>query len=49
MANGDYLWRVNDSAKTRRESPSLEVDADAYEEYGGQWLAWCGLWKPIPP
>ena len=34
MANGDYLWRVNDHAKTRREiARHSKVDAEAYDEY----------------
>ena len=33
MANGDYLWRVNDHAKTRREiARHSKVDAEAYDE-----------------
>jgi phytoene dehydrogenase-like protein len=35
MPNGDYLWRVNDHARTRREiARHSKVDAEAYEEYG---------------
>ena len=35
MPDGDYLWRVNDHAKTRREiARHSKVDAEAYEEYG---------------
>ena len=35
MPNGDYLWRVNDHAKTRREiARHSRVDAEAYDEYG---------------
>src|SRR5215207_4450732 len=35
MLNGDYLWRVNDHGKTRREiARHSKVDAEAYEEYG---------------
>jgi phytoene dehydrogenase-like protein len=35
MPNGDYLWRVNDHAKTRREiARHSKLDAEAYDEYG---------------
>src|ERR1700739_4998035 len=35
MPNGDYLWRVNDHAKTRREiARHSRLDAEAYDEYG---------------
>src|SRR5260221_269074 len=35
MPDGDYLWRVNDHAKTRREiARHSKVDAEAYDEYG---------------
>src|SRR5215210_989026 len=35
MPSGDYLWRVNDHAKTRREiARHSKVDAEAYDEYG---------------
>src|SRR3974390_440385 len=34
MPNGDYLWRVNDHGKTRREiARHSRIDADAYDEY----------------
>src|ERR1700749_2903905 len=48
MANGDYLWRVNDHAKTRREiaRPS-KTDAEAYEEFGKAMLQMCKFVKPI--
>ncbi|MBA3355481.1 MAG: NAD(P)/FAD-dependent oxidoreductase, partial [Pyrinomonadaceae bacterium] len=33
MPNGDYLWRVNDHAKTRREiARHSRLDAEAYDE-----------------
>ena len=39
MANGDYLWRVNDHAKTRREiARHSKIDAEAYDEYGKAML-----------
>src|SRR5260221_6445525 len=35
MPSGDYLWRVNDHAKTRREiARHSKLDAEAYDEYG---------------
>src|SRR5919112_321293 len=48
MLNGDYLWRMNDHAKTRREiyrhSP---VDAEAYDEYGKAMVEMGRFVKPI--
>ena len=35
MLNGDYLWRVNDHARTFREiSRHSRLDAEIYDEYG---------------
>ena len=35
MPTGDYLWRVNDHAKTHREiARHSRLDAEAYDEYG---------------
>src|SRR5438045_7307082 len=35
MLDGDYLWRVNDHAKTRREiARHSKVDAEAYDADG---------------
>ena len=35
MPNGDYLWRVNDHARTFREiSRHSRADAEVYDEYG---------------
>ena len=35
MPNGDYLWRVDDHAKTRREiARHSKRDAEAYDEFG---------------
>jgi len=35
MTNGDYLWRVNDHAKTQREiRRHSRLDAEAYDEFG---------------
>ena len=35
MPSGDYLWRVNDHARTFREiSRHSRADAEVYDEYG---------------
>jgi len=48
MSNGDYLWRVNDHAKTRREiARHSRLDAEAYEEFGQAMLQMCKFVKPI--
>src|SRR5215211_1102926 len=48
MANGDYLWRVNDHAKTRREiARHSRLDAEAYDEYGKAMLEMARFVKPI--
>ena len=48
MPNGDYLWRVNDHGKTRREiARHSRVDAEAYEEFGKAMLQMCRFVKPI--
>src|SRR5450432_4304938 len=48
MPDGDYLWRVNDHAKTRREiARHSKVDAEAYDEYGKAMQAMCRFVKPI--
>ncbi|HLP99502.1 MAG TPA: NAD(P)/FAD-dependent oxidoreductase, partial [Candidatus Limnocylindria bacterium] len=48
MPGGDYLWRVNDHAKTRREiARHSRVDAEAYEEFGKAMIAMCRFVKPI--
>jgi phytoene dehydrogenase-like protein len=48
MPNGDYLWRMNDHARTRREiyrhSP---VDAEAYDEYAKAMVDMARFVKPI--
>ncbi len=54
MPNGDYLWRVNDHAKTRREiERHSKFDAEAYEEFGKSIVQMCRFVKPllamIPP
>src|SRR6266849_5154138 len=48
MLNGDYLWRVNDHAKTRREiARHSRVDAEAYDEYGKAMIDMAHFVKPI--
>jgi len=48
MANGDYLWRVNDHAKTRREiARHSKLDAEAYDEYGKAMIDMAHFVKPI--
>jgi phytoene dehydrogenase-like protein len=48
MPSGDYLWRVNDHAKTRREiQRHSRVDAEAYEEYGKAMVDMGRFVKPI--
>jgi len=48
MPSGDYLWRVNDHAETRREiSRHSKFDAEAYEEFGKAMLQMCRFVKPI--
>ena len=48
MANGDYLWRVNDHARTRRElERHSKLDAEAYEEFGKAMVQMCRFVKPI--
>jgi phytoene dehydrogenase-like protein len=48
MPNGDYLWRVNDHGKTRREiARHSKVDAEAYEEFGKAMQAMCRFVKPL--
>jgi phytoene dehydrogenase-like protein len=48
MPNGDYLWRVNDHAKTRREiARHSKLDAEAYDEYGKAMVEMARFVKPI--
>jgi len=48
MENGDYLWRVNDHGKTRREiARHSRLDAEAYEEYGKAMIEMGRFVKPI--
>ncbi len=48
MPDGDYLWRVNDHAKTRRDiARHSKLDAEAYDEYGKAMVDMARFVKPI--
>src|SRR4249919_3883991 len=48
MPNGDYLWRVNDHARTHREiARHSKLDAEAYDEYGKAMAEMARFVKPI--
>ncbi|MBI2220947.1 MAG: NAD(P)/FAD-dependent oxidoreductase [Acidobacteria bacterium] len=48
MPNGDYLWRMNDHARTRREiARHSRLDAEAYEEYGKAMIEQGRFVKPV--
>src|SRR6187431_3163387 len=48
MPDGDYLWRVNDHAKTRREiARHSRLDAEAYDEYSKAMADMARFVKPI--
>jgi phytoene dehydrogenase-like protein len=48
MPNGDYLWRNNDHARTRRElARHSRLDAEAYDEYGKAMIEMGRFVKPI--
>ncbi len=48
MPNGDYLWRVNDHAKTRREiARHSKLDAEAYDEYGKAMVEMAHFVRPV--
>jgi len=54
MPNGDYLWRVNDHAKTLREiRRHSRLDAEAYDEFSKMMTPMCRFVKPmlsmVPP
>src|SRR5208282_1931648 len=54
MLSGDYLWRVNDHAKTQREiRRHSRLDAEAYDEFSKMMTPLCRFVKPmlsmIPP
>jgi phytoene dehydrogenase-like protein len=48
MPDGNYLWRVNDHSKTRREiARHSRLDAEAYDEYGRAMVEMARFVKPI--
>ena len=48
MPNGDYLWRVDDHAKTHREiARHSQKDADVYDDYIKVMFAMARFVKPI--
>src|SRR6185369_6489553 len=48
MPDGNYLWRVNDHARTRREiARHSRLDAEAYDEYGKSMVEMGRFVKPI--
>src|SRR6202165_3681918 len=48
MPSGDYLWRVNDPAKTRREiARHSRLDAEAYDQDGKAMIEMAHFVKPI--
>jgi phytoene dehydrogenase-like protein len=48
MENGDYLWRVDDPARTFAEiSRHSRLDAEAYEEYGRAMVRMARFAKPL--
>jgi phytoene dehydrogenase-like protein len=47
MPGGDYLWRVNDHGRTRREIlRHSRIDAEAYDEYGKAMIDMARFVKP---
>jgi phytoene dehydrogenase-like protein len=48
MLDGNYLWRMNDHARTRREiARHSKLDAEAYDEYGKAMVEMARFVKPI--
>jgi len=48
MPDGNYLWRMNDHARTRREiARHSRLDAEAYEEFSQAMVQICKFIKPI--
>jgi phytoene dehydrogenase-like protein len=48
LPGGDYLWRMNDHARTRREiARHSRTDAEAYEEYGLAMVDMARFVKPL--
>ncbi len=48
MPTGDYLWRMNDHARSRREiARHSRLDAEAYDEYGKAMVDQARFVKPL--
>jgi len=48
MPNGDYLWRVNDHAKSIRDiRRHSRLDAEAYDEFSKMMAPMCRFVKPL--
>ncbi len=48
MPSGDYLWRMNDHARSRREiARHSRLDAEAYDEYGKAMVEMGRFVKPL--
>jgi phytoene dehydrogenase-like protein len=48
MPNGDYLWRMNDHARTQREiRRHSRLDAEAYDEFSKMMTPMCRFVKPL--
>lgn len=48
MPNGDYLWRMNDHSRTRREiARHSRLDAEAYDEYAKAMVDISRFVKPL--
>jgi phytoene dehydrogenase-like protein len=48
MPSGNYLWRMNDHARTQREiRRHSRVDAEAYDEFSKMMTPMCRFVKPI--
>src|SRR5213593_4207488 len=48
MLDGDYLWRMNDHGRTRREiARHSRLDAEAYDEYGKAMVEMGRFVKPF--
>src|SRR5947208_4512029 len=48
MPSGNYLWRVNDHAKTRREiARHSKLDAEAYDEYAKAMVEMARIVNPL--
>src|SRR5438874_10981860 len=48
MPNGDYLWRVNDHAKSIRDiRRHSRLDAEAYDEFSKMMIPMCRFVKPL--